>query len=138
MTYSLAVVDGDLAQQGSSLAIVYGVNKLRQDLTLWMTERRGIDRFHPTMGTILPDFVGSLIVESTKTLIQGEILRVLQGYQAYRLYEFKRAPQNFSYSEMLYSINAIDVALSFDTVYASIKVSALDGTPSAVVVAQSV
>jgi hypothetical protein len=138
VTYSLAVVDGDLAQQGSSLAIVYGVNKLRQDLTLWMTERHGIDRFHPTMGTILPDFIGQLISASTKTQIQGEVLRVLQGYQAYRQYEFKRAPQNFSYSEMLYSVNAIDVALSFDTVYASIKVSALDGTPSAVAVAQSV
>ena len=138
MTYSLAVIDGDLAQRGSSLAIVYGVDKLRQDLSLWITERRGIDRFHPKMGSILPDFIGSLITDSTKSQIQTEIMRVLQQYQSVQMQSLKSAPQNYSYSEILYSVNAINVALSFDTIYASIDVSALDGASSIVAVAQGV
>lgn len=138
MTYSLAVINGDLVQQGNSLGIVYGVNKLNQDLSLWVTERYGIDRFHPSMGSILPDFIGSLITDSTKTQIQGEVLRVLQNYQSVQFQGFRNNPQAYSYTELLYSINAVDVSLSFDTVYTSVKVSALDGTQSTLAVAQSV
>lgn len=138
MTYSLAVIDGDLAQRGSSLAIVYGIDKLRQDLSLWITERHGIDRFHPLMGSILPDFIGSLITSGTESQIQNEVLRILKNYQANQFQSFKAAQQNYSYSELLYSIDAINVALSFDTVHATISVRALDGTSSVVAVTQSV
>ena len=138
MTYSLAVVNGDLVQQGTSLGIVYGINKLNQDLSLWVTERYGIDRFHPSMGSILPDFIGSLITDSTKTQIQGEVLRILQNYQSVQFQGFRNNPQAYSYTELLYTIKSIDVALSFDTVYTSVQVVALDNTQSTLAVANSV
>ena len=79
MTYSLAIANGDLVRTGNTLAVVYGTEKLKQDLCLWVTERYGIDRFHPKLGSVLPDFIGSLITDSTRAQIQAEILRILQN-----------------------------------------------------------
>lgn len=138
MTYSLAVANGDLVQQGSSLAIVYGVNKLKQDLSLWITERYGIDRFHPTLGSILPDFIGMLITEHSRTGAKTELLRVLQNYQSVQFKGLRERPQSYSYSELLYSINTIDVVISFDTIYARVGISNAEGVPSVISVSQSV
>lgn len=137
MTYSLAVVNGDLVRQGNSLGIVYGDEKLKQDLCLWVTERYGIDRFHPKMGSILPDFIGSLITDNTRSKVQAEILRILQSYQAVMLQGMKAAPQRYSYSEILYSIDAIDVAISYDTVSATVKVRSADSNSVKIMVTQS-
>lgn len=134
MTYSLAVVNGDLVRQGNSLGIVYGVEKMKQDLCLWVTERYGIDRFHPKMGSVLPDFIGSLITDNTRSKVQSEILRILQNYQAVQLQGLKAAPQRYSYSEILFSIDAINVAISYDTVAATVQVRSADKTPAMIAV----
>ena len=133
-----AVADGDLVQRGNSMAIVWGDGKLKQDLALWVTERYGIDRFHPTTGSILPDFIGSIITDNTKVLIQNELLRLLDNYRRTQFQSFKKAPQNYSYTELLNSVEEIDVNLSFDTVHAKVRVTALDGTASVVSITQGV
>ena len=46
MSYSLAVRNGDLVKRGSNLDVVWGIDKLKQDLQCWVTERFGGDRFH--------------------------------------------------------------------------------------------
>lgn len=137
MTYSLAIANGDLVRSGNSMAIVYGSDKLKQDLCLWVTERYGTDRFHPKLGSVLPDFIGSLITDNTRTQIESEILRILQNYQAVQLQGMKAAPQRYSYSELLYSIDAINVAISYDTVSATVSVSNADRTPATIAVTQS-
>lgn len=138
MTYSLAVANGDLVQRGSSLAIVYGISKLQQDLSLWVTERHRIDRFHPMMGSALPDYIGSLITDSTRMQVKNELLRILGNYQDVQFQALRERPQNFSYSELLYSIDGVEVSLSFDTVYATVSFRNAEGVPSAIAVNQGV
>lgn len=137
MTYSLAIANGDLVRSGNSLSIVYGTSKLKQDLCLWVTERYGIDRFHPKMGSVLPDYIGSLITDGTRSQIQSEMLRILQNYQSVQLQGLKQAPHRYSYSELLYSIDAINVAISYDTVSATVSVRNADNAPAMIAVSQS-
>lgn len=121
MSYSLAIADGDLVQKGSQLAVVQGVNKLAQDIYLWVMERYGIDRFHVNMGSILQEFIGGIVSESTRAEVHAEIFRILQNYQALQLRKFKEHPELLSSSELLVSVDDIQTALSYDTVTAAIK-----------------
>lgn len=121
MSYSLAVADGDLVQKGDQLDLVFGVNKLEQDIYLWIMERYGTDRFHVTMGSILQDFIGGIVSDSVRAQIQGEVLRVLQNYQAIQLRTLKENPQVLSTSELLVSIDDIKASVSYDTVNVTLK-----------------
>lgn len=121
MSYSLAVKDGDLVQVGSQLGLTFGVDKLRQDIQLWLMEQYGGDRFHVNMGSILQDFIGGIANESSRVEVQGEVLRILQNYQALQLRKFKNSPQSLSVSELLVSIDAIDTSISYDSVNVAIK-----------------
>jgi phage baseplate assembly protein W len=121
VSYSLAVSDGDLVQNGSQLSLVFGVDKLRQDIQLWLTERHGGDRFHVNMGSILQDFIGLVANESSRVEVQSEVLRVLEGYQQLQLKKFKDAPQSLSASELLVSVDKIITAIKYDTVNVTIK-----------------
>lgn len=121
MSYSLAIADGDLVQRGSRLDVVSGVEKLRQDVYCWLTERYGGDRFHVNMGSILQDFIGGIASESTRVEVQSEIFRVLQNYQAMQLRRFKENPERMSASELLVSVDDIMASLNYDTVRVAIK-----------------
>jgi hypothetical protein len=138
MSYSLAVVNGDLQQQGSSLSIVYGINKLTQDITLWLMEQYGIDRFHPNMGSVLQQFIGGMVDGSTQAEVQGEVLRVLQNYQAVQYRGLRQNPQVYSLSELLYSIDSVTAAVTYDTVNVSCALRNAENQPTVVNAAQSV
>lgn len=122
MSYSLKLVDGDLSQKGSTLEIVTGVNKLQQDLDLWLRERYGGDRFHPNMGSTLQEYIGGVADETSRRDVQDEVLRVLQNYQDLQLRTLRERPQFLSYSEMLMSIEEVKAAVNYDTVTVSIRV----------------
>lgn len=121
MSYSLAIVDGDLARRGSRLDVVYGVEKLKQDVHCWLMERHGGDRFHVGMGSILQDFVGGIASESTRVEVEAEIFRVLQNYQATQLKRFKESPEKMSPSELLVWIEKISIKLDYDTIWVTLK-----------------
>lgn len=121
MSYSLAIANGDLVQQGSSLGLVFGVEKLRQDVNCWLAERYGGDRFHVNMGTTLQDLIGGIIDGSTRSEIQSEVFRVLQNYQIAQLKRFKEKPESLSASELLLSVDDIRIAVSYDTVAVTLK-----------------
>ena len=121
MSYSLAIANGDLVQQGSSLGVVFGVDKMRQDVQCWLMERYGGDRFHVNMGSILQEFIGSILNNSTRTEVQSEVLRVLQNYQAMQLKRLKENPEQLSASELLVSVDEILTAVSYDTVAVRVK-----------------
>lgn len=122
MSYSLAIADGDLAKRGSHMALVFGVNKLKQDLNCWLLEQYGADRFHTNMGSILQEFIGGVVSSSTRVEVESEILRVLENYQATQVKRFKENPQKFSPSELLVSIDAVDVSVDYTTVRATVRV----------------
>src|SRR5690349_5219870 len=104
MSFSLAIVDGDLATKGSQLALVFGKEKLEQDIYLWIMECYGADRFHTNMGSILQEFVGSIATPSSRAEVHAEIFRILQNYQALQLRKFKESPELLSASELLVSV----------------------------------
>lgn len=138
MTFSLALQNGDLVVQGSSLAIVSGTGKLQQDMGLWLTERLGVDRFHPRYGSQLPDFIGGVIDLSTQSRVQSEVDRVLGNYQAIQIAAFQSAPQLFSFNEMLNSLNAVNVNLTYDTVSVAVSVTTGSGVIATATTSSSV
>jgi len=121
MSYSLAIADGDLVQRGSRLDVVSGIEKLRQDVYCWLTERYGGDRFHVNMGSILQDFIGGIASESTRVEVQSEIFRVLQNYQSMQLRRFKENPEKLSSSELLISIDDILTAMRYDAINVTVR-----------------
>lgn len=135
MTFSLALKNGDLVLSGSNLAIVSGSDKLQQDMTCWLEERLGVDRFHPRYGSILPNFIGGIVNLSTQAAVQGEVDRVLGNYQAVQQQAFKNNPQLFSLVELLSGLTGIDVGINYDTV--SVAVSVTTGTNSFVSIISS-
>lgn len=123
MSFSLAIRNGDLVQQGSSLGIVHGVDKLKQDLTLWVAERHGIDRFHPRMGSKLQDYIGGIINYHTQMMVESEVNRVLDNYQKVTFMGLRETPSRYSMSELLWEILSVDVAITFDTVSVAVNVA---------------
>ena len=127
MTFSLALANGDLVQQGSSLAIVSGIDKLEQDMSLWLTERLGVDRFHPRYGSVLPNFIGGVIDLTTQSRVQGDVDRVLGNYQAIQNLALQNNPQIFSFEELLNALTAVDVGITYDTVSVAVSVTTGSG-----------
>ncbi len=136
MSFSLQVAGGDLVQQGSRLAIVHGTDKLKQDLTLWMCERYGIDRFHPVMGSCFQNYIGGVITSHTRAMVQSEAQRVLSNYQKVQYMGLRQSPTLYSMSELLWSINAINVTVNYDSVGVLIAVSNGQQEPTSISVTQ--
>jgi hypothetical protein len=136
MSFSLRVANGDLVLQGSALAIVYGTDKLIQDLTLWMTERYGIDRFHPGMGSNFQNFIGGIISYSTQSVIYGEAMRILDNYQRVTFAGLKNNPTLYSLDELLWNINNVNVGVGYDQVNVAVDVANAVRQPVRVGIAQ--
>lgn len=130
MSYSLAIQNGDLVQQGSDLVLVYGVEKLKQDLICWTQEAYGGDRFHPSMGSVLQEFIGSVITPRTHAQVQSEVARILDNYARVQLQGFKTNPRIYSMTELLASVDDIVVNMMYDTVRvnASVRTAARQDT----------
>lgn len=110
--------------RGSTLAIVYGIDKLKQDLQLWVLERYGGDRFHPDMGSILQDMIGTTISPITEWKVANELYRILDNYQRTQFAALKKRPETFSNTELLMEVDDVSVQLAFDAVSATVKVRA--------------
>jgi phage baseplate assembly protein W len=120
MSYSLAIVDGDLVQNGSQLGLVFGLDKLKQDVNMWLMEQYGGDRFHLNMGSILQDFIGGIASKAALAEIYAEVLRVLQNYQKMQYRRLKENPESMSASEWLVSIADITTSMNYDSVNVSV------------------
>lgn len=135
MSYSLAIVGGDLSLQGDRLDLVFGVDKLKQDINCWLRERYGGDRFHTNYGSVLQDFIGGMVTDSTRAEVQSEVLRVLQNYQTIQQRILTEDPTLLSASEMLIAIDDIRTTVSYDTVNVTVKV--INGSNQVTAVATS-
>lgn len=128
MTYSLQLQNGDLGVTGSQCNIVYGQAKLTQDVTIWLLSRYQSTRWHPTFGSALQNYIGQVIGSATQANCYNEILRVLTNYQNMVYQLFSASPNLFSIGEIPYSIDSINVAISYDTVYSTIQISNPENT----------
>jgi hypothetical protein len=137
VSFSLKIQDGDLVPVGTQLNLVFGLDKLKQDLTLWMLEQFGGDRFHVTMGSILREFIGSIADSSARAEVQAEAYRVLQNYQALQLRRLKESPELLSASELLVSIDAIVATMSYDTISLLMKLRNGSNTATTIKLASS-
>ncbi len=138
MSFSLKIQDGDLVAVGNRLDVVWGVEKLDQDVNMWLMERYGGDRFHTNMGSILREFIGQIASESARAEIQGEVYRVLQNYKALQDRKVNETPELMSASELLVNIEDVIANLSYDTVSVVAKLRNGAGTISTVKVANRV
>lgn len=133
MSISLKVVNGDLSITAGKFDLVQGTDKLKQDLTLWLTEKYRDDRFHPTYGSILDGYIGGVIdAEETVVRVQSEALRVLSNYQQIQIARFKEVPSKFQPSELLQSVNGVEVSLSYDKVVVLIRITTAARTTTTV------
>lgn len=126
MSFSLAVEDGDLRLNGSTLGRVWGPDKLGQDMSLWLRERYQSDRFHRNYGSILDDFIGGVIESDTRYEVQSEVLRVLRNYQALQYRRIKERPEYISSDEILLEILDVRVSTDYDRVDVRLRVQTGD------------
>lgn len=129
------VVNGDLSITAGRFDLVQGTDKLKQDLTLWLTERYRDDRFHPTYGSILDGYIGGVInANDTIVRVQSETLRVLSNYQQIQIARFKESPEKFQPSELLQSVNGVNVSLSYDKVIVLVRITTAARTNTTITV----
>lgn len=121
MSYTIAIEDGDIQMKGSALGIVSGLDKLHQEMSVWMRERYGSDRFHLTYGSILDNFIGGVIDDGIVAEIQSEVMRVLQNMQALQLRALKGSPELLSRDELLVSVDDIEARVEYDRVAVTIR-----------------
>lgn len=133
MSFSLKVVNGDLSISAGKFDLVSGTEKLTQDLTCWLTERYRDDRFHPNYGSILDSYIGGVIqADETIVRVQSETQRVLANYQQMQMARFREFPNKFLPSELLQSVNGVDVSLSYDKVIVLVRITTSARTTAAV------
>lgn len=126
MSYSFAVAEKDIQLKGSNIGLVYGRNKLIQDLTLWLTERYRSDRFHSNYGSTLDSFIGEVMEPMTVSEVETEVQRVLQNYQMVQYRRMQEDPTTLSPEEILIDIEDVKAKIDYDSVV--VVVSIVTGT----------
>lgn len=122
MSYSFMVAEKDIALKGSHVGLVYGRDKLIQDLTLWLTERYRSDRFHSNYGSILDGFIGEVMDRMTASEVEAEVHRVLQNYQMVQYRRMQDDPTSLSPEEVLVEVEDVNAKVDFDSVVVVISI----------------
>ena len=122
---SLGLIQGDLAISGSGdYFTVTGVSRIKQDLTLALTEELGADRFHPGWGSIVKEYLGQPITPELQQAVKAEVNRVVQNYIVLQQQEVIRDSQydiagRFDTSDVVQNVRDIQVRALYDTIYVS-------------------
>ena len=122
MSYSFMVAEQDIKLKGSHVGLVYGRDKLIQDLTLWLTERYRSDRFHSNYGSILDGFIGEVMDPMTASEVEAEVYRVLQNYQMVQYRRMQDDPTSLSPEEVLVEVEDVNAKVDFDSVVVVISI----------------
>ena len=118
---TLAVIGGDLVVGATGHQTISGARKIRQEMALHLGEDYGTDRFHPEMGSILPEYIGGLIDDETQMLVRAEAARVVRQYVAIQDREVLRdhlaaRSSRFDSSDVVTGVQSIDASVDFDTI----------------------
>jgi len=77
---TMALVNGDLSLAGDRYAMISGIARVQQHLSLNLREPYGSDRFHERWGSVLNDTVGQVITPEIESSVRSEIIRVINNY----------------------------------------------------------
>ncbi len=129
---TLALAGGDLVVGATGHQTISGARMIRQNLALHLGEDYGTDRFHPEMGSILPDFIGELIDDETEMLVRAEATRVVRQYVAIQDREVLRdhlaaRSSRFDSSDVVVGVRSVSVSLDFDSIRVSISLLTQSG-----------
>jgi phage baseplate assembly protein W len=128
---TLALINGDLAIGTNGGYMLYdGVNRIRQDLTLALTEEYGTDRFHPTYGSIVQSYLGQVLSADLMMLVRAEVNRVLQNYLVIQQNEVLRdslvdIANRYNTSDVVRSVESVQARAVLDTIYLSATLTTL-------------
>jgi phage baseplate assembly protein W len=128
---TLALVNGDLAIGTNGAYLLYsGVNRIKQDLTLALTEEYGTDRFHPTYGSIVQSYLGQVLSAELMQLVRAEVNRVLQNYLIIQQNEVLRdtvvdVANRYDTSDVVQSVDNVAARAVLDTIYLSATLTTL-------------
>ena len=128
---TLELHDGDLRIGTSRYATISGPRKVVQDLRCALLEPVGNDRFHPSYGSQLEDFIGLPLSPDVAFLIQQEIARVVQNYAAVQRDQIQRdllagLRARYTAGDVLAELVDVKVEANFDTVSATVTLRTLD------------
>lgn len=110
--------------------VVTGPAKIAQDLGIACREPLGGDRFHPNWGSLLPSYVG-LSAQQVDLMVKGEISRVIQNYSMVQRGiaaqdVANRVTPRLSPSEIVGTVDSINVHQTFDAFAVQVTLSTLD------------
>lgn len=77
---TLAVRDGDLVIAGSRYGMVEGIARAQQQIGLALREPFASDRFHTQWGSVLPNWIGTVLDRSLPQQIQSEVTRIVKDF----------------------------------------------------------
>lgn len=129
---TLALSGGDLVVGPGGLQMQDGPAKIRQDLALCLGEEYGTDPYQPGWGSVLKSYLGQMIDSDTPMLVQAEVNRILQQYQALQQQQLATAAANnqqhtITTSEIIQTVNSVDVSVLYDSVRVVISLTTMAG-----------
>jgi len=130
---ALQVYNGDLSlDSGGRLQFVQGSSKLVQDLSLWLQEPIGTSFTAPSFGSTLSAMIGGGIDGTTIALVQTEVRRIISLYQSQQLLSLQLAQNasqlaNYNKSEIINTINSIQVSQTQTSINAYVTLTTLAG-----------
>lgn len=122
---TLALVHGDLFIDSTGQYATYtGAARIRQDLTLALTEQYGANKFHPKWGSIVGNYIGNPLTVDIQQLVQAEVNRVVQNYIVLQQAQVLRNTTYdiagvFDTSDVVQAVGPITVSNQFDTIFVS-------------------
>jgi hypothetical protein len=148
MSFSLAIISGDISPSAGGLSTVTGAQKLGQDLTSLFLTHLGSNPYNPSYGslidggvrsdgTVVPSPIGSSNIQSVQASMTTEINRLVSLYQAQQTAKINSDLSLYnkitlSPDEMLQSVSSIDFTISFD--YLIINITIQTGSNDSVTV----
>lgn len=129
---TLALSGGDLVVGPGGLQTLTGAAKIRQDLALALRETYGADPYHSGWGSVLPQYIGEPIDADTPMLVQAEVNRIIQQYMTVQQQQLATAAtrgqrHTITTSEIIQTVNSIDVSVLFDAVRVVISLTTMAG-----------
>lgn len=129
---TLALASGDLVVGQSGHEVVRGASKIRQDLALALGEPYGTDRFHPTLGSVLPSYLGEPITQEIQSLVVTEVARVIQQYIDTQAAEVLRdglseSRTRYETADVVSRVDSVDAHVDLDSIRVRVALTTLSG-----------
>jgi phage baseplate assembly protein W len=128
---TIALINGDLAIGTNGGYLTYsGAQRIKQDLTLGLTEEYGTDRFHPTYGSVVQAYLGQVLSPDIMQLVRAEVNRVLQNYLVIQQNEVIRdtvvdVQGRYDTSDVVQSVDNVAARSVLDTIYLTATLTTL-------------